>query len=534
MDPACVRHKLGAPGAEIAALPGGESRRLKSIAGRWRLLCEPRRKDIVKSSPIRIVLAHLVASLVLLGLPTGAAAVPINEVVADLGESDGGPVEVRANGHLLVIAQSESGAGDGIYDVAPDGQMTRVAGCGCQDTGQGIGDGGPATDAVILSPGDVQVTPDGGFLVSDRFNHRVRKVDANGIITTVAGNGQADIFTHTPNGDGGPATDAKVGYPSFLSETSDGGFLVTQNNGIRKVDADGIISTIAGTTFAEDGYAGDNGPAAEARFYDLADVSATSDGGYLVADPGNCRIRKIDAEGIITTIAGNGSKVTVQSHTHCETLFGTQFVDGTPALETPIGLPRDVAALPDEGFLISTIGYLLRASQDGLLTKAAGIGYGGTGGDGCPATDVAVDSLSGVASAGETIYYVDYSGQVGDRAHWLLRSISEGTVTDCDLIGIQGTANSDAVEGGQYQEEVAAADGNDKLDGSGGADKLLGEGGGDRIDAGPGADKVSGGSGGDKIDVVGGGTDTVNCGSGRDVVEASRSDRVAPNCEVVR
>ena len=125
--------------------------------------------------------------------------------------------------------------------LAAPGDISTVAGTGVQGSG---GDGGPATSAQLRFPTGVAATADGGFLIADRDSHRVRKVTANGTITTVAGTGTACLPVTSACSDGGPATSAQLNTPVGIAATADGGFLiaVAVNQRIRKVSADGTIT----------------------------------------------------------------------------------------------------------------------------------------------------------------------------------------------------------------------------------------------------------------------------------------------------
>ena len=130
---------------------------------------------------------------------------------------------------------------------------------------------------------------DGGFLIPDSNNHRVRKVSPTGVITTVAGTGAQGF-----SGDGGPATAAQLSIPFGVAPTADGGFLIVDvgNQRIRKVSAAGEITTVAGNGIA--GYGGDGGPAATAAsLRDPHNVVALADGGFLIADASNQRVRRV-------------------------------------------------------------------------------------------------------------------------------------------------------------------------------------------------------------------------------------------------
>jgi hypothetical protein len=186
-----------------------------------------------------------------------------------------------------------------VRKVSPAGTISTVAGNG---TAGYTGDAGPATAAELNQARGVTATPDGGFLLVDRHNNVIRKVSPAGIITTVAGNGTAGYM-----GDHGPATSAELRLPHQVSLTPDGGFLIadTQNNVIRKVSSTGVITTVAGNGTL--GYTGDNGPATSAELGVPEGVTALPDGGFLIADTYNSVIRRVSPAGVITTVAGTGT-----------------------------------------------------------------------------------------------------------------------------------------------------------------------------------------------------------------------------------
>jgi hypothetical protein len=175
-------------------------------------------------------------------------------------------------------------------------------------TGQAgaLGDGGMALQAQLNLPYDVATDGNGNLYIADAINDRIRKVDATGKISAVAGTGLAGF-----SGDGGLATMARLSFPTGLAIDNLGQMYIADqhNHRIRKVDTAGKISTVAGSGATGDGkgdFAGDGGLAVEARLNSPFDVVLTSDGGLLVSDSNNQRVRKIDREGLITTVAGNG------------------------------------------------------------------------------------------------------------------------------------------------------------------------------------------------------------------------------------
>ena len=178
--------------------------------------------------------------------------------------------------------------------------MTTIAGNGTQGYS---GDGGPAIEARLNVPSGVTIDASGNLYIVDTQNHRIRKVDTNGIITTVAGNGTAGY-----GGDGGPATQARLYYPYGVAVDVSVTFTsrISSNHRIRKVNTNGIITTIAGN--GSYGYAGDGGPAIEAKLYEPNGVAVDAAGDLYIADEWNQRIRKVDTSGIINTVAGSGNR----------------------------------------------------------------------------------------------------------------------------------------------------------------------------------------------------------------------------------
>lgn len=234
-----------------------------------------------------------------------------------------------------------------VRKVSPDGTITTIAGSGvCGYSG----DGGPALTANLRFPEAVAVDSQGNIFIADLGNGVIRKVDGSGTITTflqffsqpnlvegavatgmaldAAGNlyasdgfsvvwkitpsGSTTIFAGVPftsgyNGDGIPATQALLSLPSGLAVDSSGNLYITDevNNRIRKVDTNGIISTIAGNGTA--GFGGDGGLATSAMLFLPLDVSVDKNGKLYIADSFNSRIRGVSAAGIINTIAGSGN-----------------------------------------------------------------------------------------------------------------------------------------------------------------------------------------------------------------------------------
>jgi sugar lactone lactonase YvrE len=180
-----------------------------------------------------------------------------------------------------------------------DGNITTIAGTGTEGF---TGDGGAATAAQLNNPIGIAVAGDGSVYVSDTQNHRIRKIATNGIITTVAGAGTLGF-----SGDGGAATAAQLNYPGAIVFDASGVLYIADyaNNRVRYILRDGIISTLAGNGTA--GFAGDAGDAKLAQISGPFALSVGPNGNVLIADQNNNRIRNVVADGTITTVAGGGT-----------------------------------------------------------------------------------------------------------------------------------------------------------------------------------------------------------------------------------
>ena len=221
-----------------------------------------------------------------------------------ISSGDGGLAIAATFGYITAISADIFGKlyiadanNNNIRMVATSGIITTFAGMGLFG-----GDGGAATLALINQPNAVSVDLFGNVYIVDSGNNRIRKVSNSGIITTFAGTGD-----YGSNGDGGVAISAQFKYPCGISADGNGNVYIADanNNKIRMVNAAGIITTYAGTGFA--GSDGDDGPASLAQFNALSGVSADGNGNVYIADANNNKIRKVDSDGIITTFAGTGS-----------------------------------------------------------------------------------------------------------------------------------------------------------------------------------------------------------------------------------
>lgn len=262
-----------------------------------------------------------------------------------------------------------------------------------------VGDRAFATQASLQEPTFAVQDFAGNLYVSDFSAHRIRKILANGKITTIAGTGISGF-----SGDNGPATSAMLSFPAGLAMDASGNLFIADsgNNRIRKISSAGIIKTIAGTGAA--GYSGDNGPALQATFNQPYGLALDSHGNLFISDMGNSVVRKIDTAHIITTFAGTGVAG-----------YGG---DNGQATQAMLNFPRGLA-LDSVGrlFIADTTNHRVRKVDSlGVIITFAGNGDDGFSGDGGSPTSAAIGNPSGVAiSPGGGILYISNAGNARIR-----------------------------------------------------------------------------------------------------------------------
>ncbi len=304
--------------------------------------------------------------------------------------------------HMLLLGDGRQRRAEALSKI-----ITTIAGNGTfGTTGIPNGDGGPATEAQLAGIfEDVSVGPDGSVYITEWASGRVRRVDSDGIISTVAGNGTLGV-----SGDGGPATAAQLANPRHTAVASDGSLYIAEigqrggtspfvySNRIRRVGPDGIITTVAGTT-GPGGFSGDGGPATAAQLNAPMDVAVGHDGSLFIADRDNSRVRRVGPDGIITTVAGNG-------------VYGFSG-DGGPATAASLNLRSVTIAVGPDGSLYISEGEsnrIRRVTPDGIITTVAGNGVRGFSGDGGPATAARLAFPSSVSVAADGAFYIaDFS-----------------------------------------------------------------------------------------------------------------------------
>jgi uncharacterized protein (TIGR03437 family) len=275
------------------------------------------------------------------------------------------------------------------------------------------GDRGKAKDAEVKSPTSLALDGNGNLYFVDRDNFRVRRISPDGTINTIAG-----VGTPGYSGDNGPAVSAQM-YPYAVAADAKGNLYIADLTfRIRKIDGTGVITTIAGT--GTRGYSGDNGPAAQATIDAVVDVAVGPDGSIYLVDAGNFRVRKIDPSGMMTLVAGNGE-------------FG--FINEN--------IPARLALMEPQGVAVDTFGnvYISDFNRDqvrkvdvgsGLIHTIAGDGTGtpGFGGDNDLASHAQLNSPFGLAIGSTGLY-------IADQYNARIRRVNNDIITTVAGTGIR-------------------------------------------------------------------------------------------------
>lgn len=401
----------------------------------------------------RVLIALIV---VVVALPSGQAQGIITTVAGTnwIFRGDGGPALSAPLGEpwgVVVDAAGNVYASDSdndiVFKVSSSGILTVIAGNGLSGFS---GDGGQAVNASLLDPKGVALDSAGNLYIAEYS--RIRKVSIGGIITTVAGSGPIGF-----SGDGGPAIAARLSSPGGLAFDSAGNLFVADvgNNRIRKIDPAGVITTVAGS--GNTAFTGDGGPATAAGLDRPVDVGVDAARDLYIVDSGHSRIRKVNAAGVIQTIAGNGTNVirTFPSTglpaadsvcnpdglsvdfagnvyiSSCDRILRLAvttltLIAGTsesgysgdvgPAVAAELNRPRDIAVDGAGNIIIadSGNGRLRRFQIGGIIVSIAGNGLYKYSGDGGPATSATLQFPSGVAldSGGNTYLADSYNNRI--------------------------------------------------------------------------------------------------------------------------
>jgi len=396
---------------------------------------------------------------------------------------DGGPATSAELNYPIGVAVDSSGnlyIADTLNQrirkiTASTGDISTIAGDGTKGFS---GDGGPATSAELSNPTSVALDSAGNVYIADDANFRIRKIAAStGKISTIAGDG-----TEGYSGDGGEATNAEISGVSGIAVDSSGRVFIGDSGNcvVREVKLTGIISTVAGTP-RTCGYSGDGGPATSAQLNTIYGLAVNNSDVLYIADSLNNRVRKAAVGGDITTVAGNGSPGYTAGTTATEaslflpqsatpdgsgnvyiadtyncvlrkvnasgditTIAGTPSTssftsncgysgDGVPASSAELNYPRKVITGPSGDLYIADEGNCVIRKitlSTGDISAVAGTpGTCGDAGDGGPATSAQLQDPEGMA--------FDSSGNlyIADTGNCLIRKVTASTGDISTILG---------------------------------------------------------------------------------------------------
>jgi sugar lactone lactonase YvrE len=241
------------------------------------------------------------------------------------------------------------------------------------------GDGGQAINAELNTPNEIVADNEGNIFVSDRSNNRIRKINTLGTISTFAGNGSAGF-----SGDGGQATNAEIYLPTGMVLDQSGNLFFSDefNNRIRMINSIGIITTVIG--IGTPGFSGDGGQATAAEIYQPYGLTFDNSGNLYFSDTYNQRVRKVNSNGIISTIAGNG----------IASFSGDGGQATSASIHSPFGLTIDEF---DNLYIADRVNNCIRKVNTlGIISTIAGNGTQGFSGDGGQSTLAELHYPSGI------------------------------------------------------------------------------------------------------------------------------------------
>ena len=342
---------------------------------------------------------------------------------AATGAEIGIPYSVAADGvGNVYIADYEFNV---VRKVNAAGTISTFAGTG---VGSYNGDNIQATSANLFHPAGVTIDPSGNLLIADQYNERIRKVNmTTGIITTIAGNGLHGGWNGAGFGYGGQATNAPLDYPASVAEDCAGNIYIADwgSETVRKINASGIISNFAGTHAR--GYNADGISAVTAQLARPTCVAVDCSGNVFIADSYNNRVRKVNASGIISTVAGTGA-------------YGYSG-DGGAAMAAQIAIPNGVTLDACGNLYICDYNNnaVRKLATDGTISTVAGNntrGYNGDGGNATAAqiylpSSLAIDGKGNVYIAEVGNYVVRFMGTLPYAA----RRFAAGTTQTINMCG---------------------------------------------------------------------------------------------------
>lgn len=344
---------------------------------------------------------------------------------------DGGAATAANLGYIYGLATDNSGTtyfsdtyNNVVRKIDASGTIRVFAGNG---TSGYSGDGGAATLAQLSRPRSIVVDKYGNVIIYEDGNHRIRKINTLGVINTIVGSGVVGF-----SGDGGPATNAELGFLSEIALDKNGNLYLADrgSNNLRKVDTNGIITLFAGGPYVP--YATDGGPATNAYFYPSG-IGIDKYNNIYISDENSRTIRKVDTTGYISTIAGTGS----------------YSYSGDGGLGIMASFVPELLKVDTSGniFFYDQASHKVRMINTyGIITSLVGNGSSGYSTDGYTATASSLSSLDGFSiDKNNNIYFSEsYSYRVKKAGHGIgyitgLTNICSGGTTTLSDISTGGT-----------------------------------------------------------------------------------------------
>jgi hypothetical protein len=314
--------------------------------------------------------------------------------------------------------------------------ITTVAGNG---SGGYSGNDGVSTNASLNNPAGVAVDAHGNVFFSDEYNNVIREVQCYdiygnyGIITTVAGSGNGGY-----SGDGGTATNASLSSPTGVAVDAYGNLFIADegNNVIRELWTNGIITTVAGN--GSRGYSGDGGTATNANLAIPTGVAVDTYGNLFIADQGNNRIREVSTNGLITTVAGTA-----------DGYWGGYFGDGGAATNAGLSSPYGVAVDMNGNLFFSDTGnnVIREVNTNGIIMTVVGTGRYGPINNGGAATNSTLTYPYGVAMDAHRNLFI------ADRGNNLIEEVNASGI----IRAVAGMGNGEGGEVGSYSGDGGPA-----------------------------------------------------------------------------
>lgn len=419
----------------------------------------------------------LCALLVVLASAAAAGVYRIDLVAGSSLNGDGGPAILAQLGALQGVAVD--GAGNVYFSDTDHHRVRRVDAAGIISTVAGTGaagfggDGGAAISAQLNLPYGLAVDAAGNLYVADLGNERIRRISADGVIRTYAGGGVTDTGS-----DGGPALNAVLRTPRNVALDAAGNLYIAEFDGhrIRKVTPDGRIATVAGTGLV--GFSGDGGPAFSAQLAYPAGILLDRAGNLYIADSQNLRIRKISTSGNIATAASGLATPTAVAVDAAGTIYVSDSsgnlrscTAAAVACATAAPFAGDLALDVAGTLYVAGASFVHAIDAHGAIRVVAGDGYRHTG-DGGPATSAQLLQPAAVAVDSADSMFIADSGTQSVRQvlpDGTIQTVAAGVLNAPSGVAVDAKGNVLVADSGNHRVRSVSPAGAFTITGTGAA-----------------------------------------------------------------